>query len=89
MPTRGDYTYAPQQKLFTRADGGETRRLRDIIPPPVEWGREYGDNGRTLREDARGLLAGGMTPQEVARELVALYGRQCECSAKDVAREAG
>jgi len=59
-------------------------RPRDTEPPAVEWDRDYGENGLALREEARRLLAEGMGPGEVARELVARYGRQCESTGREL-----
>jgi hypothetical protein len=82
VSNRGDLNYDPVRTLYTRADGGETVRLRDVTPPPVDWQRDYG-GGQALAEEAA-MLVETMTATEAAQELVWRYGRQCEADSSEV-----
>jgi hypothetical protein len=79
----GDYTISSFQHIPPAHDEGEKRVVGRWPAPEVDWDRAYGENG-PLREEARALLAEGMSAVATARELVWRYGRQCESTGREL-----
>jgi hypothetical protein len=68
MARFGDYRSAALEWLPTAHDEGERRTVGRHPAPEVDWDHAYGDDGATLREEARALLAEGLTAASVARD---------------------
>ena len=84
----GDYNSGTVGYLPPAHDEGVRRTIGQGAPPSrVDWGRAYSTDGRTLAQEAAGLLAEGYAPEEAARELVWRYGRQVQATGEEL-REA-